>query len=359
MTDSFSLHCTPMSGFSRSRPRTPSYYASPREEKTAEVVDPTPATNPGNLSPDLQPSYTPDFPKACGNLQLEKYTLIELREYKDRNVYKAHNTHTNRESICKVFPVERYREVLSTYWQVDCHSNISGVEEVILDKNGVYLFFKTNYGDLHSYVRQKKRLKEAEACRLFRQVVEAVAHCHEHGVVLRDLKLRKFVFADPEKTHLLLEGLEDACLLEDESDDRLTDKHGCPAYVSPEILSTATESYSGKAADIWSLGVMLYTMIIGRYPFHDTEPSALFGKIRRGQYSLPDILSSGAKCLIRNMLRRDPTQRLTADVSLLHPWLAGHWPSSSVSQTCVDRRQTTDQTVPNIKLTELKDDLFD
>ena len=156
-----------------------------------------------------------------------------------------------------------------------------------------------------------------------------------------------------------MEGLEDACLLEDESNDKLTDKHGCPAYVSPEILSTVTESYSGKAADVWSLGVMLYTMIIGRYPFHDTEPSALFGKIRRGQYSLPDILSSGAKCLIRNMLRRDPSQRLSAEDCLLHPWLIGNWPDVMFTPACVDRRQITDQTVPDIKLTELDDDIFD
>ena len=93
------------------------------------------------------------------------------------------------------------------------------------------------------------------------------------------------------RTELRLDGLEDACVLDDETNDCLTDKHGCPAYVSPEILNTS-ESYSGRAADIWSLGVMLYTMLVGRYPFHDSEPSALFGKIRRGQFSVPQMLSS-------------------------------------------------------------------
>ena len=65
------------------------------------------------------------------------------------------------------------------------------------------------------------------------------------------------------RTDLKLESLEDAVVLEDESDDLLSDKHGCPAYVSPEILRCNTR-YSGRAADMWGLGVMLYTMLVGR-----------------------------------------------------------------------------------------------
>ena len=64
------------------------------------------------------------------------------------------------------------------------------------------------------------------------------------------------------RTTLRLESLEDAVVLESE-DDLLTDKHGCPAYVSPEILRTNSQ-YSGRAADMWGLGVMLYTLLVGR-----------------------------------------------------------------------------------------------
>ncbi len=64
------------------------------------------------------------------------------------------------------------------------------------------------------------------------------------------------------RTTLRLESLEDAVVLDTE-DDMLSDKHGCPAYVSPEILKT-NSLYSGRAADMWGLGVMLYTMLVGR-----------------------------------------------------------------------------------------------
>ena len=62
---------------------------------------------------------------------------------------------------------------------------------------------------------------------------------------------------------LKLESLEDAVVLENEEHDLLSDKHGCPAYVSPEILRRDA-LYSGRAADMWGLGVMLYTMLVGR-----------------------------------------------------------------------------------------------
>lgn len=65
------------------------------------------------------------------------------------------------------------------------------------------------------------------------------------------------------RTQLKLETLEDAVLLDDPEDDILQDKRGCPAYVSPEILRSYAR-YSGRAADMWSLGVILYTMLVGR-----------------------------------------------------------------------------------------------
>ena len=65
------------------------------------------------------------------------------------------------------------------------------------------------------------------------------------------------------RSTLKLESLEDAVVLENEEHDLLSDKHGCPAYVSPEILRRDA-LYSGRAADMWGLGVMLYTMLVGR-----------------------------------------------------------------------------------------------
>lgn len=260
-------------------------------------------------------------------------------------VYKAIHSETNEEYVCKVLPVHKYREVLSAYWALGSHEHINEIEEILLGDTQAYVLFPAHHGDLHSYIRARRKLKEPEACRLFQQALSAVAYCHANGVVLRDLKLRKFVFKDAERTQLKLESLEDARVLDDESDDRLADKHGCPAYVSPEILTT-TESYSGRAADMWSLGVILYTMLIGRYPFQDADATALFTKIRRGLYQIPDTISSRAKCLIRSLLRMDPGERLAAEDVLQHPWL-----SLAARPAPSHRPDTTrdkDQTVPQL-----------
>jgi len=189
-------------------------------------------------------------------------------------------------------------------------------------QNRLYLLSPSSFGDLHSYLRSKRRLKESEARSLFRQAAQSVYDCHRHGVVLTDLKLRRFVFADPQRTKLRLESLEEASVLERfDSDDGVWRKHGYPAYVTPEVLlSRGGARYSGRAADLWSLGIILYTLLVGRYPFQDSGPFGLFTKIIRGHFVVPDFVSSRARCLIRNLLRRDPNQRLEAADILLHPW---------------------------------------
>ncbi|KAL8568615.1 hypothetical protein ACOMHN_032271 [Nucella lapillus] len=285
-------------------------------------IHPEPDPHLGNLTPDVQtdtvPSFTSNDPKKEDVFKLGKYILFKQNEKLD--TYQAIDSTTQEDLTCKVLPLEGYRNSLSPYWQVDDHEHVAATREIILGESKAYVLFPKGYGDLHSYVRQKKRLREEEASRLFRQIVSAICHCHDNGVILRDLKLRKFVFEDVERTKLQLEGLEDAVVLSEDDQDVLKDKHGCPAYVSPEILSASEAGYSGKAADMWSLGVMLYTMLVGRYPFHDSQPLALFGKIRRGHFHIPDSLSPKARCLIRCLLRRDPAERLSAGEILSHPW---------------------------------------
>jgi len=315
----------------------------PPRNKHVEFEQHNVASSGGSLTPDLQPNTPPTLVNNAQISSIGQYLLIDKME-PCGNIQSQRAIHrcTQEEFVCKIIPVDRYRETLTAYWRINSHSHINSIEEILLGETKAYVIFKRSYGDLHSYVRTKKKLREPEASLLFRQIMEAVACCHENGVVLRDLKLRKFVFKDPERTQLKLEGLEDAFVLEDDN-DALSDKHGCPAYVSPEILSTS-KFYSGRAADVWSAGVMLYTLLAGRYPFHDSEPGVLFSKIRRGAYSLPEGISTRAKCLIRNILRRDPNERLKSSEVLLHPWLR---PSDTHTRPQKSHSfRDNDQTVP-------------
>jgi len=95
--------------------------------------------------------------------------------------------------------VNGYREMLAPYFRLGLHDGIVQLQEVIVGATCVYAFFARHYGDLHSHIRASRRLRDTDAAQLFEQIASVVVHCHESGVVLRDLKLRKFVFKDPEK----------------------------------------------------------------------------------------------------------------------------------------------------------------
>ncbi|KAL7984070.1 hypothetical protein Chor_002640 [Crotalus horridus] len=302
---------------------------------------------------------------AQGPSLIAGYLLLPLLDRE--HVSRALDINTGRELRCKVFPLKHYQDKIKPYIQLPSHRNITGIVEVILGDTKAYVFFDKDFGDMHSYVRSCKRLPEQEAARLFKQIVSAVAHCHQSAIVLGDLKLRKFVFSNEER--LTLDGKSERCFDVQVSvseqwltfgQDRSMDVPLCcmclcergvdlsgRAYVSPEILNT-TGTYSGKSADVWSLGVMLYTLLVGRYPFHDSDPTALFSKIRRGQFCIPDQVSPKARCLIRSLLRREPSERLTAPEILLHPWFDAVLESGYADQDV----RISDQVVPE----QLKED---
>ncbi|KAM6959302.1 tribbles homolog 2 [Aplochiton taeniatus] len=288
-----------------------------------------------------------------GPSRIGQFMLLPLV---DRDgMHSAWNTNTGDELVCKVFDMGVYQEKIRAYSMLSPHDNIGSVRDIVLGERKAYVFLDKDFGDMHTLVKNCRRLDEEQASRLFQQVASAVAHCHQAGIVLGDLKLRKFVFADENRTQVKLEGLEDCRILEDPSNDSMSDTHGCPAYVSPEILS-GSAPYSGKMADMWSLGVMLYTMLVGRYPFHDPDPATLFSKIRRGQCCLPEGLSPRVKCLLRSLLRKEPWERLTATEVLAHPWF--HRPSSSQETALAEQEVSlAEQLVPSFDLHE-DDDLF-
>ena len=92
-----------------------------------------------------------------------------------------------------------YQEKIRPYGVLPAHKNVAGIRDIILGERKAYVFLDKDFGDMHTLVKSCRRLDEERACGLFRQVALAVAHCHQAGIVLGDLKLRKFVFADEKR----------------------------------------------------------------------------------------------------------------------------------------------------------------
>jgi hypothetical protein len=197
--------------------------------------------------------------------------------------------------------------------------------EVVSDNYGRHYFIEPTpaFGSLHSHIQEKKALDEAEAQRLFSDLCAILAFCHTLGIMVRDLKLRKLVFADAAKTSLRLSSPLELHVCNTWNDDTLTDRHGCPAYVSPEIVSLHQSSFSGSSSDMWSAGVLLYVMLVGRYPFFDKTAGGLFEKIRRADFCVPMTLdcTMDARIIMHSLLRIDPKARPSAMSLLRSPWM--------------------------------------
>lgn len=99
----------------------------------------------------------------------------------------------------------------------------------------------------------------------------------------------------------------------------MTEQCGTPAYIAPEIL--VDKGYEGFAIDIWSAGVVLYAMLYGTVPFKANNMTELQKMIIKANYTLADGISEQAKDLLKQLLEKEPEQRITISGILSHPWM--------------------------------------
>ncbi|KAK6029347.1 hypothetical protein OSTOST_04543 [Ostertagia ostertagi] len=194
--------------------------------------------------------------------------------------------------------------------------------ELVEEMSGrVVMFVPLHECSLHAYAQKKSfHMTEADVEPIFKQIVRILAFCHALGIIVRNLKPRKLVF--DQQNRIRLENVLDCIVCDDPSDDRMVDKYCTPAFAAPEVVNRAP-NFSGKACDVWSLGILLYLLLLGRYPFYDETPAGVFSKIRVAKVVLPpDVhLSAGARALIFGLLRRDPDERPTTAELRSTPWV--------------------------------------
>ncbi|XP_060640473.1 ribosomal protein S6 kinase alpha-1 isoform X1 [Anolis sagrei] len=242
-----------------------------------------------------------------------------------RCVHKA----TNTEYAVKVIdkskrdPSEEI-EILLRYGQ---HPNIITLKDVYDDGKHVYLVTELmRGGELLDRILKQKCFSEREASSVLHTICKTVEYLHSQGVVHRDLKPSNILYVDesvnPESIRICDFGF--AKQLRADNGLLMTPCYTAN-FVAPEVLKR--QGYD-EACDIWSLGILLYTMLAGYTPFANgpsDTPEEILTRIGGGKFSLKggnwDTVSEAAKDLVSKMLHIDPHQRLTAKQVLQHLWI--------------------------------------
>jgi len=198
------------------------------------------------------------------------------------------------------------------------HNNIIQQYCVVETKNTIYIV--TEYcsgGELFEYIISKKKILENESCVIFRQLISGVEYLHKTGVVHRDLKPENLLLNDKKTLKIADFGLSNTYT----GKSLISTPCGSPCYAAPEMVLGL--KYLGPPVDIWSCGIILFTMVCGYLPFEDENRDNLFKKIAHGYFEIPNYISHLCKDLLKKILNVDPKTRYTFEEIKNHPWFTG------------------------------------
>ena len=251
------------------------------------------------------------------------FGYVRLAVHKTSNQKRAVKT-IDKESITKDM-----KDRTKFFNEVDIlrkadHPNIIRLYEFFEDEKHYHLV--TEYvagGELFDFIIKSKMLSESIAAHFLRQILSAVAYCHERNIVHRDLKPENLLL-DRESADATLKVIDFGTSAIFDDSKKLTQKYGTAYYIAPEVLR---REYNEKC-DIWSCGVILYIFLCGKPPFGGKNDKDILSRVTQGIVSTVgpewDKISQEAKNLIKKMLEYDPKQRYSAKQALQDPWIIAH-----------------------------------
>ncbi|XP_046775566.1 MAP/microtubule affinity-regulating kinase 3 isoform X18 [Gallus gallus] len=222
-------------------------------------------------------------------------------------------TQLNPTSLQKLFREVRIMKILN-------HPNIVKLFEVIETEKTLYLIMEyASGGEVFDYLVAHGRMKEKEARAKFRQIVSAVQYCHQKHIVHRDLKAENLLLDADMNIKIADFGFSNEFTV----GNKLDTFCGSPPYAAPELFQG--KKYDGPEVDVWSLGVILYTLVSGSLPFDGQNLKELRERVLRGKYRIPFYMSTDCENLLKRFLVLNPTKRGTLEQIMKDRWInAGH-----------------------------------
>ena len=200
------------------------------------------------------------------------------------------------------------------------HPNIVKYYETYEDDRFIYLVMEMcPGGELIEKLTDKasKGMSEGMAAEAIDKLIRSLIHCHKQNIVHRDIKPENVMYDKQGEVKLIDFGLAKQVV----GNKKLHTVAGTPYFIAPEVLN----GNYGKECDYWSVGVLLYLLVTGIYPFDSATKNRaeVFTKIKTGNYNFPDYtssLSEDCKDLIKHLIVVDRTKRITGEEALKHPW---------------------------------------
>ncbi|KAE8607520.1 hypothetical protein XENTR_v10011203 [Xenopus tropicalis] len=222
-------------------------------------------------------------------------------------------TQLNSSSLQKLFREVRIMKVLN-------HPNIVKLFEVIETEKTLYLVMEyASGGEVFDYLVAHGRMKEKEARAKFRQIVSAVQYCHQKLIVHRDLKAENLLLDSDMNIKIADFGFSNEFTF----GNKLDTFCGSPPYAAPELFQG--KKYDGPEVDVWSLGVILYTLVSGSLPFDGQNLKELRERVLRGKYRIPFYMSTDCENLLKKFLILNPAKRGTLEQIMRDRWMnVGH-----------------------------------
>ncbi|XP_068689499.1 MAP/microtubule affinity-regulating kinase 3-like isoform X5 [Montipora foliosa] len=218
-------------------------------------------------------------------------------------------TQLNPSSLQKLFREVRIMKFLD-------HPNIVKLYEVIETDKTLYLVMEyASGGEVFDYLVAHGRMKEKEARSKFRQIVSAVQYCHQKHVIHRDLKAENLLLDGDMNIKIADFGFSN----EFTPGNKLDTFCGSPPYAAPELFQG--KKYDGPEVDVWSLGVILYTLVSGSLPFDGQNLKELRERVLRGKYRIPFYMSTDCENLLKRFLVLNPTKRSRLEQIMSDKWM--------------------------------------
>ncbi|XP_047249110.1 MAP/microtubule affinity-regulating kinase 3a isoform X13 [Girardinichthys multiradiatus] len=240
-------------------------------------------------------------------------------------------TQLNPNSLQKLFREVRIMKILN-------HPNIVKLFEVIETERTLYLVMEyASGGEVFDYLVAHGRMKEKEARAKFRQIVSAVQYCHQKHIVHRDLKAENLLLDADMNIKIADFGFSNEFTL----GNKLDTFCGSPPYAAPELFQG--KKYDGPEVDVWSLGVILYTLVSGSLPFDGQNLKELRERVLRGKYRIPFYMSTDCENLLKRFLVLSPAKRGTLEQIMKDRWINAGYEEDELKPYTEPELDITDQ----------------